>query len=164
MNIRFTFLVMLVSLFAVTAKAQRIDPAVIAVSGGHVVTPSGSVTWTAGQTAVQTWSFPGGTVAEGFQQAFLKVIPVREQSVPFTLDLFPNPTRHSVLVSLTGMEDDLSLVLFNLLGKPVLRKELRGGERRARLSFETLPSGLYMLVAFSGGGERLAMYKIVKAK
>jgi len=155
---------MLVSLFAITAEAQRIDPAVIAVSGGHVVSPSGSVDWTVGQTAVQTWSHAGGTVAEGFQHAFLKVIAVREQSVPFTLDLFPNPTRHSVLVSLTGMEDDLSLVLFNLLGEPVLRKELRGGERLARLSFDALPSGLYMLVAFSGSGERMAMYKIVKAK
>ena len=161
---RFLFLVLLIPLFAAPATAQRIDPAVITFSGGSVETLSGSVSWTAGQTAVQSWSFPGGTVTEGFQQAYLKVIPVQERSVPFTLDLFPNPTRHSVLVSLTGADDDVSLVLFNLLGEPVLRTELRSGERRARLSFDALPSGLYMLVALSGGGERLAMYKIVKAK
>lgn len=161
---RLLFLMLLIPLFAVSSAAQRIDPAVITFSGGSIETANGSVTWTTGQTGAQTWSFPGGTVTEGFQQAYLKVIPVQERSVPFTLDLFPNPTRHSVLVSLTGMDDDLSLVLFNLLGEPVLRKELRGGERRARLSFEALPSGLYLLVALSGGGERLAMYKIVKAK
>ena len=89
---------------------------------------------------------------------------MRDQSVPFSLSLFPNPARSSVLVSLDGVEEDMTLLLYNLLGEVVLRKNVRGGDRLARLSVDRFPSGIYMLAAFSGGGERLALYKIVKAQ
>jgi hypothetical protein len=163
MKTRFLMLVLLVPLLAWSLPAQRIDPAIVGGSGGFAQSVSGSVSWTVGQTAVQTWTTHAGTVSEGFQQAFLTVIPIRERSIPLSLSFYPNPARHSVLVTLSGAEEDLSLVLFNLLGEPVLRQELRSGDRITRLPFDALPSGLYMLAAFSGSGERLALYKIVKA-
>lgn len=164
MNTRRSVLVLLVLLLAWTARAQRIDPAVVAASGGFSQTGNVSVSWTVGQTAVDLRAGHFGTLSEGFQQALLTVIPMRERSTPFTLSLSPNPTRHSVIIAMDGVENDMTLVLFNLLGEPVVRQQVRSGEQLARMSFETLPSGLYLLVAFSGSGEQLALYKIVKAE
>lgn len=164
MNTRQSVLVLLVLLLAWTARAQRIDPAVVAASGGFARTANVSVSWTVGQTATDLRAGHFGTLSEGFQQAFLTVIPMRDSRAPFTLSLSPNPTRHSVIVTMNGVDEDMSLVLFNLLGEPVLREQVRGGDQLVRLSFETLPSGLYLLVAFSGAGEQLALYKIVKAE
>jgi hypothetical protein len=164
MNTRHSVLVLLVLLLAWTARAQRIDPAVVAASGGFAQTASVSVSWTVGQSATDLRAGHFGTLSEGFQQAFLTVIPMRDSRTPFTLSLSPNPARHSVVVTMNGADEDMTLVLFNLLGEPVLRQPVRGGDQLVRLSFETLPSGLYLLVAFSGAGEQLALYKIVKAE
>jgi hypothetical protein len=164
MKARHTFLVLLALLFTWNARAQHIEPAVIAVSGGFAQTATMSVSWTVGQTAVGTQTSQSGTFTEGFQQSYLTVIPMRDRSITFSLDIFPNPTRSSVLVTLAGVEEDMTLVLYNLLGEAVLRQNVRSGDQLTRLSFDAFPSGLYLLVAFSGGGEQMAMYKIVKAQ
>ncbi|MFA6233858.1 MAG: T9SS type A sorting domain-containing protein [Bacteroidota bacterium] len=164
MKTRHTVLVLLVVLLSWTARAQRIDPAVIAASGAFAQTSSVSVSWTVGQTAVDLRTGHFGSLSEGFQQAFLTVIPIREHSLPFSLDLYPNPTRYSVLVTLDGVQDEMTLVVYNLLGEPVLQQNVRSGDQHVRLSFETLPSGLYLLSALSVSGEQLALYKIVKAE
>ena len=160
---RLTVLVLLV-LLSWTARAQRLDPAAVSSSGGFHEAPGGSVSWTVGQTAVDTRAGHFGTLSEGFQQAFLTVIPIRERSIPLTLDIYPNPARHSLLVNLQGSTQEMTLVLYDLLGQPVLRQQLREGDTMARLPFAALPSGMYLLVAFSGSGEQLALYKVVKAE
>lgn len=164
MKTRHTVLVLLALLMSWTAQAQRIDPAVIAASGAFAQTPSVSVSWTVGQTAVDLRTGHFGSLSEGFQQSFLTIIPMRESSIPLTLDLYPNPTRYSVLVTLAGAQEEMTLVLYNLLGEAVLHQNVRSGDQHVRLSFETLPSGLYLLVALSVSGEQLALYKIVKAE
>lgn len=164
MNTRHSVLVLLVVLLAGPVRAQRIDPAVIAASGGFSQTGSVSVSWTVGQTAVELRAGHFGTLSEGFQHAFLTVIPIRERSFPLTLELYPNPARHALLVSLQGNTQATTLVLYDLLGQPVLRQQLREGDTMARLPFAGLPSGMYLLVAFSGSGEQLALYKVVKAE
>ncbi len=164
MKTRHVALVLLGILLSWTARAQRIDPAVVAVSGSFAQTSSVSVSWTVGQTAVDLRHGHFGTLSEGFQQAFLTVIPTKDRSTAFSLDLYPNPTRYSVLVTINGAQDNMTLVLYNLLGESVLRQEVRSGDQRVRLAFDTLPSGMYLLVAFSGAGEQLALYKIVKAE
>lgn len=164
MNTRQSVLVLLGILLAWTVQAQRIDPTVVAPSGGFSRNGNVSVSWTVGQTAVDLRTGHFGTLSEGFQHAFLTVIPMRDRNIPFTLTLSPNPTRHTVLVDMSGVENDMTLVLFNLLGEPVLRHQVRGGDQLARISFESLPSGLYLLVAIADSGEQLALYKIVKAE
>jgi hypothetical protein len=156
-------LVLLLLPLACSLQAQRIDPAVVAVSGGLEQTSGVSISWTVGQTAVDSRAGHFGTLSEGFQQALLTVIPVRERSIPFSLELYPNPARYSVLVTLDGVEDGMTLVLYNLLGVAVYRRYVRAGDKHIRISFETLPSGMYLLAAFTGSGEQRALYKIVKA-
>ena len=164
MKTRHLVLVLLGISLSWTTQAQRIDPAVIAVSGNFAQTSSVSISWTIGQTAVDLRYGHFGTLSEGFQQAFLTAIPIKDRGLPFTLDIYPNPTRYSVLVNISGAQDDMTLVLYNMLGESVRRQNVPNGDQRVRLSFETLPSGMYLLVAFSGAGEQLALYKIVKAE
>ncbi|MBR9976726.1 MAG: T9SS type A sorting domain-containing protein [Bacteroidetes bacterium] len=163
MKTRHTVLVLLVMLLTWSARAQHIDPSVISSGGGFAESERVSVSWTIGQTAVDLRKAHFGSISEGFQQAFLTVIPIRERSIPLSLNLYPNPARTSVLVTMDGIEDDITLVLYTLLGEAVQRQQVRGGDKHARLSFQNLPNGLYLLVAFSGSGEQLALYKIVKA-
>ncbi|MCB2205770.1 T9SS type A sorting domain-containing protein [bacterium] len=164
MKARHAYMVLLAVLCSFSAQAQEIDPAVLAISGGYARTASMSISWTVGQTAVATHQSHAGTISEGFQQAFLSVIPIREESIPFSLDLYPNPTRYSVLVRMAGVDEDMTLVVYDLLGSEVMRENVRSGDQVTRLTFDSMPSGLYMLAAFSGKGKQLGLYKIVKAQ
>jgi hypothetical protein len=158
-------LALLLLLVAATAHAQRLEPSVIAVTGGHAQNSSVQISWTVGQTSVETHRFNAtASLTEGFQQSFLTVIPVRERSVPFSLQLYPNPARHAVLISIDGVQDDMKLVLYNLLGEIVLQHDVRGGERLVRLNLASMPVGLYMLAALSSTGKQAALYKILKAE
>jgi len=63
-----------------------------------------------------------------------------------------------------GVKEDMRLVLYNLLGEPVLQQNVRTGERLVRLQLSSLPVGLYLLAALSPSGAQMALYKIVKAE
>ena len=164
MKARYAAVFLLALLYTGSTQAQSIDPSVVAISGGMGQAGGMQVSWTVGQTAVSTYTSHAGVVSEGFQQAFLAVIPTRGHPVSFSLDLYPNPTRSSLLVSLKGVEEDMTLLLHNMLGEVVKRTEVRRGDQLARLSVESLPSGMYMLVVFTGSGEKMGLYKIVKAQ
>lgn len=164
MNARYASVLLLVPLLVLTAQAQSIAPAVVGGTGGFAETATVSLSWSVGQTAVETHVSTAGTLTEGFQQSYLALIPTRGHGVPFSLNLYPNPARNTVMISLDGVEENMTLILYNLLGEVVLRKQVRRGERLARLTVERFPSGIYMLAAISGSGDRLALYKIVKAQ
>ncbi len=164
MNARYAYVLLLVPMLMLSARAQSIAPAVVGGSGGFAESATLSVAWTVGQTAVATHTSPAVTLTEGFQQSYLTLIPARNHSVPFSLNLYPNPARNTVMVSLDGVEENMTLILYNLLGEVVLQQQVRGGDRLARLTVDRFPSGIYMLAAFSNNGDRLALYKIVKAQ
>jgi hypothetical protein len=146
------------------AFAQRLEPTVVAVAGGLSRTATFSVSWTIGQTAVETRTHRGGTITEGVQQPYLSVIPIGEHRIPFTLSMYPNPTVDAAIVSVAGADEDMTLVLYSLIGTPVLRHEVRAGERIVRLNMAPLSPGLYLLAALSPSGEQRALYKVVKAE
>ena len=162
--IYFLILLLVLPLFPRSAQAQSIAPSVLASSGSYAEGRAVSLSWTLGQIASETRSHHGGTLAEGFQQPFLSVIAVREAQLPLTMSLYPNPARQNLLVTVHGAKDDVTLILYNMLGAPVARQVLLNGDSMLRMPVAELADGLYLLAAFSQRGERLAVYKIIKAE
>jgi hypothetical protein len=103
-------------------------------------------------------------LTEGAQQPFLMAVLIRETPLPFSLSLFPNPAQQVLLVTMQGADDDVTLILFDMVGRPVTQHTLRHGDTMLRMPVADLADGLYLLAAFSRRGERLAVYKIIKAE
>jgi hypothetical protein len=151
-------------LLALPMQAQRIAPTVLATAGGFAEGRAVSLSWTLGQIASETRTYHGGSVTEGFNQPFLSVMAVRETRIPLTMSLYPNPARQTLLVNLRGADDDVTLILYNMLGDPVATQVLRKGDSMLRMPVSQLADGLYLLTAWSLRGERLAVYKVIKAE
>jgi hypothetical protein len=146
------------------ARGQTLESSDIIPAGGVAVHGSVLLSWTVGQTATHTRSHRGGDITEGLQQPFLSVIAMEERPLPFTLSLYPNPTRTSVIVTLQGVTDDVQIILYSLLGAPLLRRDVQRGDSMLRIPLVSQPAGMYLLTVVSRTGERLALYKILKAE
>lgn len=63
-----TILILFGNLLFVSAFCQTLTPDVIATSGDYFTETNGSITWTLGEIATQTYSSGGNILTQGFQQ------------------------------------------------------------------------------------------------
>lgn len=76
--------------------AQRVEPQVMASSGGSGSAGGYTLEWTLGQTAVQTLKSGAYVLTQGFHQPNLLVVGVRDVRYPFEVHIAPNPFSHRI--------------------------------------------------------------------
>ncbi len=81
---------------AYTLYAQRVEPQVMATSGGSGSAGGYSLEWTLGQTAMQTLKSGEYVLTQGFHQPNLLVVGVRDVRYPFEVYIAPNPFSHRI--------------------------------------------------------------------
>lgn len=131
--------------FSTELSGQTIDRQVIGLAGGISVGNGITVSWTAGEMAVQrAYAENGrGSVTEGFQQPHLSLIP--ESPQPLEVSFFPNPVSHLFTVRLPAKEvRTFHAQILDQQGRVL--KTIRGlvaGDRQ--IDVEALPAGAYHL-------------------
>jgi hypothetical protein len=150
--------------------AQSLAPEVWATAGGYHSHSEGSVTWTIGETVVETQAqnMLLVTFTQGFNQPFLKksttgtLQPNADISPIFTV--FPNPTSGIIRIRLSRPYDKpVEVALYNTLGQ-LMQSDLWLPSTAApekELSLENLANGVYFL-QISLEGESLGVYKVQK--
>jgi len=130
-------------LFSTNLSGQTIDRQVIGLAGGISSGNGITVSWTAGEMAIQRAYAEDGSssVTEGFQQPHLTLIPESIKSLE--VSFFPNPVSHLFTVRLPAKEkrvfeaqilDQQGRVLQHIQG-------LVAGDRQ--INVESLPAGSY---------------------
>lgn len=150
--------------------AQSFAPEVWATAGGFHANAEGSVTWTLGETVIETQTNNNleVTFTQGFNQPFLKknatgaAQPNVDISPIFTV--FPNPTSGVIRIRLSKPYDKpVEVALFNTLGQ-LIQSDLwltNTAAPEMELSLENLANGVYFL-QISLEGESLGVYKVQK--
>ncbi len=150
--------------------AQSFAPEVWATAGGYHSYSNGSVTWTIGETVIETQTNSNleVTFTQGFNQPFLKksatstTQPSADISPIFTV--FPNPTSGIIRIRLSRPYDKpVEVALYNTLGQ-LMQSDLWLPSTAApekELSLENLANGVYFL-QISLEGESLGVYKVQK--
>jgi hypothetical protein len=89
---------------------------------------------------------------------FSKVITVTTLLAEGSLDLSPVPADgYSTIRWVSGAKSNLTIILFDVAGQAVLRRQyqLKTGANELRLTnLETLPAGVYVVQAFDGARYR----------
>jgi len=135
----------LVYFFPTDLSGQTIDRQVIGLAGGISTGNGITVSWTAGEMAVQRAYAVngGGSVTEGFQQPHLSVIPESTRSLE--VSFFPNPVSHLFTVRLPAKEErTFHAQILDQQGRVL--KTIQGlvaGDRQ--IDVEALPAGAYHL-------------------
>lgn len=106
--------------FVQTAKAQSLEPTVIASDGGFAVLPSGTIAWTIGETVTETFTGTGNILTQGFHQpSSINLNGVGGVPAP-GMSVYPNPAAEGININLTHLAaGEYTVQLFDVLGNKV---------------------------------------------
>lgn len=128
-------------------------------AGGEASGSGGTVSYSIGQTIIESASGNNGMLSSGVQQAIEVMIETGFEDVAgIDLTVFPNPTTDDVVLAVENSES-LSYQLFNLKGELLKESDLVGGQTNISLS-ET-PAGAYLLKVINNDQE-VKVFKIIK--
>jgi hypothetical protein len=123
-------------------QAQDLDQHVTATAGAYSENANGSLSWTMGETVVETVSDGTNTLTQGFHQGNLSVTTLIEKTeLSSNLKVYPNPVENILHVETdkTGMDYQL----LNINGQTVSNGKLENMNQE--INFSDLPAGIYFL-------------------
>ena len=168
--IRLSVVLLILSVLVTTTKGQSVAPEVYASAGDYYVSGNVNVTWTLGETVIETFEQPGVDfiVTQGFNQPYYKETStgvsqtIEDNSPIFTV--FPNPTSGIIRIRLSKPFDrPVQVELFNTLGQ-LIQSDLwlpNTASPEMVFSLENQANGMYFL-QLSIAGESLGVYKVQK--
>jgi len=135
-------------------NAQVFDQEIITTAGEYSEKDDGSLSWTIGETIVETLTDGTNVLTQGFQQGNLEVISIiGEKELGYSFKVYPNPVIGYLTIETD--KDILEFSLFDINGKLVLTDKTTGNSKTIDLT--NLPSGNYILK--TGNAET---HKIIK--
>lgn len=169
MNRLFAILISLTLWNTVQSQTPSISRDVIASAGDYYTSPVGSLSWTLGETVIET--VENGSInlilTQGFQQADDIGVGIWElpKSNVF-VNLYPNPTVQAIRMEVKyDKTSRIQIELVDMLGR-VLNSDnldvMNGQVSNYQLDVSSLASGMYMF-RLTSNGNLLNAYKFQKA-
>jgi hypothetical protein len=156
----FTLLCLISTIFT---QAQSISANLVSTSGGSFYQIYAKMDWAIGETVIETYNANNNYLTQGFiQGSSTSLNAVKEhQFIGINLELFPNPFSSGIQINFTGMSNTQkpSVLIFDILGKEVFRKNDLGIENK--LELDQLSAGVY-LVKISINNQNFSSYRIEK--
>lgn len=134
---------------------------VVTTGGDHHQNSSGSISYTIGEIAIETYSGTTNILSQGFHQTHLIAIAIKElKDLKFEITVFPNPTKDFVLLKIP-IENIIGLQykIYDIHGKLLQNKILK--ENETEISFANFSPSTYF-IKVSDGSKVLKTFKIVK--
>jgi Secretion system C-terminal sorting domain len=149
---------------AMLTQAQTVARSVIGSCGESFVNANGSIQWTIGETAVETYSSSSNFVTQGFQQPDANPTGITEQHATIDLDLFPNPaTDHVTLQFGADASGEYVVEVFNALGQQLSSQAINvTSGSRSDISVSTLADGIYFVSVRKVNSNASTSFKINK--
>lgn len=118
---------------------------VVASSGNNHETGEMSISWTLGETVIETYSSADMILTQGVQQPAIVVSTMTEEpDLEFQITAFPNPTSADVTISTnTGQTQSFKYRVYDVQGRLVSSNNLLGTV--TRVAFDDLQPGTYFL-------------------
>jgi hypothetical protein len=111
-------------------------------AGGDASSSAGSVSYSIGQVDFRNITSSENSLNQGLQQPFeFFVISVEETFIEMELNLFPNPTRESVMLKIQSQDfDGLQYQLFDEGGKLLDTQKITGQETKIDMASYAMAS------------------------
>lgn len=131
------------------AQAQMLAPDVVAVAGNFFSSPSASLSWTAGEPVVETFTAGGNILTQGFQQPELQGVTGISKSLPANdVLVYPNPANNAINLKFgkATAGGPVKIELIDMTGKIIYKQStLASRESVLSLDLSELEPGLYVL-------------------
>jgi hypothetical protein len=153
--------------FGLNIFAQSVAPEVVATAGDHYSNVQGSVSWTLGEIATETYSAAGKQLTQGFQQPHLIITGVKENLTSSKINVYPNPVKDLLVVDMNNLQSGTySMELYDAAGKLVSKtiQEKGNAAQSVTIGMSGITNGMYYLNVINTTAAHKESYKINKAE
>ncbi|MCH8318194.1 MAG: T9SS type A sorting domain-containing protein [Bacteroidetes bacterium] len=142
--------------------SQSLSPEVIANSGGYYSSTNATLSWTIGESIIETSSNLNNILTQGFQQSSYSVTAIEEYlNSDYNINVYPNPVNEFVTINISSEKQiQLTVELKDLKGKILVTKIINGNNLQIDLS--QFANSIYFLKISTTEGKMLKSYKIQK--
>ncbi|TVQ07413.1 MAG: T9SS C-terminal target domain-containing protein [Bacteroidetes bacterium] len=159
MNRVYPMFVLLI-LLTTHSLGQSAGPSVVNSAGGQGESATMSIVWSVGEVVTETFQSEDRVLTQGVLQPEIIVTMVEDFAAGIRVDVFPNPTRDRLTVSVKDFGgEELQFSLFDVSGT-IVKKGYINGETETFPVVELSP-GMYFLRIISGAKE-IKVFKVVK--
>lgn len=142
-------------------QAQQLTPSVICNASGTLSNGTTNVYWTIGETIVETMQSGNNQLSNGFQQANYIITAIKNNTVQYDIQLFPNPTANLLNLKINATQlKNVRFQLFDMQGK-VVKEDALQNELTA-IDCSQLTPAVYWLKLEDAAHELVGTFKIVK--
>jgi len=140
-----------------TVSAQQ----VVASGGNHHEACEISISWTLGETVIETFTTEENTLTQGFHQPQLTVVAVDEiVKLGYMITAFPNPVQNYVTLSVEAENyENLTFRLYDFNGRLIEQNPIQGN--LTNVSFEALNPAVYFITILEEN-KKITTLKIIK--
>ncbi len=134
---------------------------VIATGGNHHKAGDISVSWTLGETVIETFRAGESILTQGFHQSKLTVVSIDEIDLPgYNITAFPNPASSYVTLKVEAENyEKMSFRLYDFNGRLIEQNRIDGSY--TNISFEGLKPAVYYITIIEDV-RKLTTVKIIK--
>ncbi len=144
--------------FSSPAKLSAQEAVVSA--GSYFETDSKSISWSLGETVIETFIGEDYVLTQGFQQSSLIIVSVEDHAdSDLQIAVYPNPTTSYLQVSIPGeLPSKASFRLYDFSGRLIMEGDL---QNNSPISFTSFDSGMYLLKVFIDN-QKIKTFKVFK--
>lgn len=164
---KFGILVLLLALFFLPFQrifSQTIQNEVIASAGDAFLMGNTEISWTLGESIIESYQSGNIFISQGFHQPIFKFFEIPEQeNLVFLANIFPNPTNRFIQIEMTGSSEmeNFSLILSDIMGKILLSK-LINPDSHDQIDLVEYSQGILLLKIIRVSDGRQRTFKIVR--
>lgn len=158
-----TIILFLGVLVASLAQAQTNENQVISSSGGEGQSQGTQISWTIGESVVETKG-SGPILSQGFHQPNYQLLNLTElASEALTLEVFPNPFQNHINLNLSSSQAySIEVLVYDVKGNVVISKSILSGKNTPiQMDLSQLSESTYFLV-INGNNKTLGIQQIIK--
>ncbi len=140
-----------------TVSAQQ----VVASGGNHHEAGEISISWTLGETVIETFTTEENILTQGFHQPWLTVVAVDEILEPgYIITAFPNPVQSYVTLRVEAESfENMTFRLYDFNGRLIEQNPIQGN--LTNISFEALIPAVYVITIIEEN-KKITTLKIIK--
>ncbi len=133
-------------------QAQSVTPEVISGAGGNFQSATHQISWTLGETVIETFNTAGNILTQGFHQPeiLLTGLPDYEGNSG-EITAFPNPVRDRLSINFEGLPKGIyTLYISDIRGRRLSQQliTLDSGQQQVSLDVAGLSEATYMLEVY----------------
>ncbi len=134
---------------------------VISTAGNHHKEGDIYISWTLGETVIETFKVDENILTQGFHQPTLTVVSIDEIDMPgYNITAFPNPAKSYLTLSVEARKyEKMNYMLYDFNGNLIKRGFIK--EKNTEISFEGLKPAVYFIRIIEEN-KHLTTIKIIK--